>query len=133
MSLLYGDNFEGQTSFPEYSGSIFYGGIDRFRFLFEGEDWEIFHNESYLISAENLILPATALTDECYQYMFYNCYLLTTAPALPATVMDDYCYSNMFAGCTSLSTAPALPATTLTQGCLPLSVIYFLLSSSLST
>ena len=62
-----------------------------------------------LVSAENLILPATALTPECYNYMFSQCTLLEKAPALPATILDDRC--------TSLTTAPELPATTLASGC----------------
>jgi len=96
-----------------------------------------------LISAENLILPLTALTPSCYNYMFgycdslvkapilpattlselcYKqmftyCTSLTTAPELPATTLGDYCYDMMFDGCTSLTTAPTLPATTLSDGC----------------
>ena len=104
---------------------------------------KLFYNCSGLVSAENLILPATTLTDSCYHTMFYNCasltvatelpataltpncyaYMfigcssLTTAPALPATTLAGYCYEGMFQGCTSLASAPALPATTLAEGC----------------
>ena len=70
-----------------------------------------------IVSAENLILPATALTDWCYTDMFKNCELLITAPILPATALTEGCYSGMFEGCRSLTTAPELPATTLRGWC----------------
>ena len=62
-------------------------------------------------------LPATTLTQSCYNSMFQGCTSLTTAPELPATTLTDNCYSNMFNGCTSLTTAPELPATTLARDC----------------
>ena len=77
-----------------------------------------------LISAENLLLPATTLADYCYYGMFFNALgfgygmALTTAPKLPATTLAEYCYDHMFYGCTNLETAPSvLPATTLTNAC----------------
>lgn len=98
MSLLYGDNFVGQTTLT--------GGADH-----------VFSDNIHIISAEHLILPATTLIDRCYEFMFGGCYNLTTPPALPALTLADYCYSNMFAGCTGLTSFPALPATTLAEGC----------------
>ena len=62
-------------------------------------------------------LPATTLTESCYEYMFYGCTGLTTAPELPATTLEDSCYSRMFEGCKSLTSAPTLPATTLADRC----------------
>ena len=100
MSLIYGDNFAGQTTLT--SGYTFDS---------------LFSQCSGLASAENLILPATTLTIQCYQFMFGDCTSLTTAPELPATTLAQYCYSNMFNGCTSLTTAPELPATTLADWC----------------
>lgn len=86
MSLVYGDNFSGQTTI-EYQ--------NQFRTLFSG---------SYnLTSAENLILPATTLAGGCYYDMFRNCTSLTTAPELPATTLVTNCYRYMFTGCTSLN------------------------------
>ena len=102
MSLLYGDEFKGKTVFP--SGSTY-----NFR--------NLFNNNTKLVSAENLVLPATTLVSSCYSFMFQGCSSLTTAPALPATTLTDYCYQDMFRGCTSLTTAPALPATTLANSC----------------
>ena len=100
MSLLFGDDFVGQTSL---SGKSY-----AFYCLFKG---------SKVVDCSNLILPATTLARECYISMFYNCTSLTTAPALPATTLTNSCYDSMFLGCTSLTTAPALPATTLTNSC----------------
>lgn len=56
-----------------------------------------------VISAENLILPATTLGEGCYRSMFYQCSSLTTAPVLPATTINYYCYSGMFSYCTNLN------------------------------
>ena len=101
MSLLYGDNFGDKLSLSGKNGAF----------------GRLFINCNGLISAENLILPATTLSDSCYHYMFEYCTSLTTAPELPATTLVDMCYYYMFYGCTSLTTAPALPATTLTNNC----------------
>lgn len=101
MSLLYGDNFSGQTALTEDS---------TFFYLFGGMNYS-------LTSAENLILPATTLTTNCYRWMFSSSFYLTTVPELPATTLADYCYQNMFSNCTSLTTAPTLPVATLANHC----------------
>ena len=62
-------------------------------------------------------LPAMTLAYECYNYMFADCTSLVTVPELPATTLAEECYNSMFDGCTSLTTAPELPATTLESGC----------------
>ena len=102
MSLLYGDDYNGKTSFPEGSEYIFNS---------------LFSGNTYLMSAEQLILPATTLASSCYSSMFNGCTSLTTAPVLPATTLSGDCYRYMFQGCTSLTNAPELPATTLTDYC----------------
>lgn len=77
-----------------------------------------FGSATTLISAENLILPATTLQRDCYYGMFQGCTSLTTAPSiLPATALVSRCYMRMFEGCTSLTTAPKLPATTTATYC----------------
>jgi len=103
MSLVYGDDFVGQTSIVGRS-KLF---LNSFLFC------------SGLISAENLVLPATTLSSWCYMGMFDGCTNLTTAPkSLPATTLTENCYCGMFQGCTSLTTAPStLPATTLARNC----------------
>ena len=102
MSLLYGNTFNGQTEFPSGSFKNFAG---------------LFRNNTNLVSASNLLLPATTANSSCFAYMFKGCTSLTTAPALPATTLASNCYSYMFQSCNSLTTAPALPATTLAGLC----------------
>ena len=99
MSIIYGDKpYEEKIPF----NSCFLGA---------------FFNCASIVSVAPDFLPATTLTEYCYEYMFYGCTGLTTAPALPATTLTNYCYSSMFEGCSSLTTAPALPATTLAANC----------------
>ena len=126
MSLISGDSF---ANADELTASYTF--------------YRLFEQCDKLKSAENLILPATTLTESCYRNMFKGCTSLTTAPALPtttlaqsccasmfndctsltsapelpSTTLENYCYRDMFNGCTSLTTAPALPATTLAQAC----------------
>ena len=70
-----------------------------------------------LTSAENLSLPATTLTPNCYHYMFAQCHSLVTPPALPAMTLASYCYQRMFLCCYALATVSELPATTLAVQC----------------
>ena len=99
MSLLYGDNYVGQTSL-------------RYEYAFYG-----LYNNSRIVNAGNLFLPAITLAQGCYESIFSGCTSLTTAPELPATTLAAFCYYNMFKDCTSLTTPPELPATTLAWGC----------------
>ena len=101
MSLIYGDDFEGEVNLSGKNCCFV----------------KLFYNTTNLINAENLILPATTLSVSCYLGMFNGCTSLTTAPELPATTLAISCYNNMFYGCTSLTTAPVLPATTLASSC----------------
>ena len=108
MSLLYGDNFKGETT-------IEIEGDGAFCSLFSDYDSE---KTCSIVNAKDLSLPATTLTDYCYNGMFRGCTNLTTAPSvLPAMTLANSCYSYMFLGCTSLITAPELPATTLAETC----------------
>lgn len=86
MSLVYYDDFVGQTEI-----------FNQYQFL------GLFYQGTHITSAENLILPATTLTERCYRSMFNGCTSLTTAPALPATTLVEGCYFGMFNGCTSLN------------------------------
>ena len=79
--------------------------------------YQLFYNNTGIVSAKNLILPATTLTEQCYSNMFCNCKSLTSAPELPSTRLETGCYAAMFMGCTSLAKAPELPATTLAIQC----------------
>lgn len=100
MSLLYSDDFENADTLT-------------------AEDYIFYHlfSNTKVVSAENLVLPATTLTMGCYSGIFTGCTSLNAAPELPATTLADFCYSAMFFGCTSLTTAPTLPAATLASGC----------------
>ena len=104
MSLLYGDNFSGQTVIPSNFN---------LRKLFSGA--------TNITSAENLVIPATTVKKQCYSQMFQGCTNLVTAPKVigssAMTWSGDYCWSDMFNTCTSLINAPELPATTLGTQC----------------
>ena len=102
MSLFYDDDFASHTEFAE-------GSNHNLAMLF--------YSSHHLVSAENLILPATTMTNYCYWGMFASCESLTAVPALPAIVLDEGCYSYMFADCSSLTVAPVLPATTMAFFC----------------
>lgn len=56
-------------------------------------------------------LPATTLTERCYQEMFYGCTALTELPQLPATIVPSTSYRWMFYGCTSLDDTVTIDAT----------------------
>lgn len=62
-------------------------------------------------------LPAMNLVNQAYLCMFEGCTSLVSAPQLPATTLAQTCYAGMFRGCTSLKQAPALPATVLQDSC----------------
>lgn len=106
MSLIDGDNFRNMTSMivnnTNYTFYSLFSGVAAL---------------GRLISAENLILPATTLTPYCYDAMFFGKSYMTSAPELPATVLTEGCYTSTFNSCTALTTAPELPATTLADYC----------------
>ena len=81
----------------------------------------LFSGDTQLVSAENLMLPATALTASCYRCMLQanpNADVnMVGVPQLPATILADSCYKYMFQGRKGITTPPALPATTLAASC----------------
>ena len=87
MSLLDEERFATKTDLQNYA---FFG---------------LFLENTKLIDASELLLPAATLTASCYQQMFEGCTALTKAPKLPATWLETYCYYSMFSGCTSLTSA----------------------------
>ena len=127
MSLLFGDNYKGQLDLTGTSfafSSLFYQNTKIINAknlslpattLAEGCYYNMFNGCTSLTTAPEL--PAETLASSCYYYMFYGCTALTTAPELPATTLANSCYGYMFKGCTSLTIAPELPATTLTSNC----------------
>ena len=101
MSVIFGDDAQGKTDLTGYVGC--------FMFMFSGC--------AGLEKVSKNFLPATTLSENCYDAMFDGCTSLNQAPELPATTLADYCYGYMFSDCTSLVTAPELPANTLVDYC----------------
>lgn len=85
FSMIYGDNFRGQTTVENQY---------EFNRLFAG---------AKITSAENLIIPATTIAMHCFTSMFEGCTLMTKAPSLLATTMENSCCNEMFKDCSSLS------------------------------
>ena len=78
--------------------------------------YRMFQNCTGLTTLPSNLLPATTLTDSCYNGMFKGCTRLTTIPKLPATTLTGSCYYDMFNGCSSLVEIPKgwyLPAQTI--------------------
>lgn len=86
MSLLYGDDFIGQTKISNNYALAY-----------------LFYGCTGLVSAENLILPATTLKAYCYRSMFEGCTNMTKAPLLPATSVPNYGYMRLFYGCSKIN------------------------------
>lgn len=105
MSLVDEDNFPTATTLTSDGA---------FNHLF---NTSLTDNNTSLTDASGLLLPATTLTQNCYQHLFNRCTALTAAPELPATTMANECYSYMFFYCTALTEAPELPAIELAEGC----------------
>ena len=103
MSLLKGkDNLEAET---EIKGkNAFYG-------LFDGAD--------KLVSSEDreLVLPATKLTEGCYENMFSGCKGIEKAPELPADKCEKNCYKQMFSDCSKVTTFKILATDFSAEGC----------------
>lgn len=90
LSLIYGDEFNGQKVFPEGSSYNFDG-------LFRADD----QVGNKIVDASKLILP-TNVTEACFLSMFEYCSELISAPELPASTLAPYCYYFTFYGCSSL-------------------------------
>ena len=89
MSLLKGkDNLESATTIE--ANNAFYG-------LFAGAE-KLVNNTERL-----LVLPATTLTEGCYQDMFNGCKGIEKAPELPAPKLEKNCYQEMFYDCAKLN------------------------------
>ena len=100
MSLLYGNDFKDKKTIESERC---------FAYTFK---------ETNIVSAKNLILPATTLTDTCYGGMFYYCTSLIEAPELPATTLATWCYYGMFDGCSSLNKITMLATDISASNCL---------------
>ena len=100
MSMFYGDDFYGEKDFTAASAC------------------SAFFYYSKFTSSEHLVLPATGLTNSCYENLFMgNTFLVKAPKVLPAETMKKNCYQNMFGECSSLTGSPILHATTLEENC----------------
>ena len=113
MSLLYGDSYIDKVSFTNdfTLAGVFWANMSR-----SGSDTGTATTNTTLISAENLILPATTLRSNCYNGMFRGCVGLEYPPKeLPAPVVTTAAYSSMFDECYNLRTIPNIKATSVTD------------------
>ena len=102
MSLFYESDFASMTTLPGTSDQQLLG---------------FFRNNSKLIDASGMLLPATELKNSCYSSMFAGCTALIGAPVLPATTLATYCYYTMFSGCNSLVSVTCLATDISATGC----------------
>ena len=103
MSLLKGkDNLESATALE--AKNAFYG-------LFAGAD-KLVNNTERL-----LVLPATTLTESCYQDMFNGCKGIEKAPELPAPKLEKNCYQEMFYDCAKLNHVKCLATDIKAENC----------------
>ena len=103
MSLLKGkDNLESATTIE--ANNAFYG-------LFAGAE-KLVNNTERL-----LVLPATTLTEGCYDNMFSGCKGIEKAPELPAPKLEKGCYQEMFFDCSKLNSVKCLATDISAEGC----------------
>ena len=89
MSLLKGkDDIKNAETIE--ANNAFYG-------LFAGAEGLVNSSE------RELVLPATILTDGCYENMFSGCKGIEKAPELPAPALVKDCYKEMFYDCAKLN------------------------------
>lgn len=93
MSLINGDDFKTNNEFSSNTPRLVLGGIFQY---------------TQIHSAENLILPTTILTEECYRGMFQGSMLSIPPKVLPATTLGSGCYSGMFQE-TRITESPYIP------------------------
>lgn len=91
MSLLFGDNFANKTVLQ-----------------YDKVFMNLFYSNPYLLNIDNLVMPATTLTEECYIYMFGECRSIVKAPQLLATTLAEGCYQGMFSNCINLNEVTCL-------------------------
>ena len=126
MSLVAGEDYVNCRELP---GPYTFSGLfasDEYEkrylgYLTKGENTYSDSNiDEYSLSfspTRNLVLPATILSECCYERMFAGCKGIDRAPELPASELAWNCYNHMFYGCTGIETPPALPASRLATAC----------------
>ena len=86
LSMVYGDNFTGQTSVI--------GITDAFAHMFE---------QTNVVSAENLVLPDGYYPSWTMFETFFGCSMLTTAPVIRATSAAQVAFTETFYFCQNLT------------------------------
>ena len=110
MSLLFGEDFVNQTDLSS-KGTFTLAGLFWANQNKTGSETGYSTTNTTLISAENLVLPATLLQENCYNGSFRGCINLKYSPKeLPSTFLMTGVYSSMFDECHSLETAPEIKA-----------------------
>lgn len=100
-SLLFGNNVATNYSLAEYQYAFY----------------KLFYNCTTIKEVAKTFLPAMALSNYCYGYMFYGCTALTSAPNLPALTLAGSCYYYMYYGCTALTDPGVISANALATYC----------------
>ena len=77
-----------------------------------------FFNNSHCVDAENLILPATALTNYCYQGMLAQNGNLQVGPLLPVETLVQGCYAYLFYHCYAINNIRCLAINKSASNCL---------------
>ena len=111
------------------NGKLYIRGVGNTRLCYGSVSYDrwIFYNSGDSITCigniENLLDFITVakgghppMAEGCFNYLFYGCAALISAPSLPATTLSKRCYFNLFFG-TGIVKAPELPATTLAFQC----------------
>lgn len=100
-SLLFGDNAANNYSLAEFAYAFY----------------KLFYNCTSIKSVSEGFLPAMALSNYCYGYMFYGCTGMVVAPNLPAQTLVGSCYYYMYYGCTGMTNPGIISATVLATYC----------------
>ena len=98
MSLIYGDDFAGETVLP--SAWTFY---------------QMFADVTALTSAKNLVVPARELKESCYRAMFSRCSALTSTFDIDIDIPALNCFGYMYENC-NLQKAPLINVGRLISG-----------------
>ena len=100
-SLLFGDNAALNYSLGDYQYAFY----------------KLFYGCTNIIEVSETFLPAMALSNYCYGYMFQNCTSLIKTTNLPALTLAGSCYYYMYNGCSALTDSGEIQATTLATYC----------------
>ena len=103
LSLIYGDNFLGETELPSTATS-------------QNNFDSLFWTNTGITDASNIIMPQNT-KNSCYNRMFEDCSNLEKAPTLPASQLEPFSYKYMFANCKKLSYVKCLATNMTASDC----------------